>query len=66
MYLIHNKFDLPYLFFFSTGTYTRESKELFDFISKLIVQAKRKCKFIAFLFPCGDYQACAVRFVKIT
>lgn len=26
------------------GVYTRETKEVFEFISKLISQAKRKCK----------------------
>lgn len=28
------------------GVYSRETKEVFDFISKLISQAKKKCKYI--------------------
>ena len=30
----------------STGVYTRDSKEVFDFISKLISQSKRKCEYL--------------------
>lgn len=37
-----------YIFFFIfqiVGVYSRETKEVFDFISKLISQAKKKCKY---------------------
>ena len=33
------------------GVYTRETKEVFEFISKLISQAKRKCKFMYMYDP---------------
>ena len=46
---INIKYHFDYLYFILLGAYTRESKEVFEFVNKLITQAKRKCKYLCVL-----------------